>query len=145
MEYRHSQVAGLFLAVFAAAALVGTVGAFIGGDVVIGALALAFFVLIAAVLAGFSRLDVTVTTGQVKAAFGLGWPRRVIDLTTVRAVRTVRNKWWYGWGIRKIPRGWMYNVWGLDAVELELDGGKVFRIGTDEPDELLGALSLQVR
>ena len=63
----------------------------------------------------------------------------------VRGVRQVRNKWWYGWGIRKIPKGWMYNVWGLDAVELEMESGKVFRIGTDEPDQLLGALSIQVR
>ena len=33
------------------------------------------------------------------------------------AVREVRNRWIQGWGIRKISRGWMYNVWGLDAVE----------------------------
>jgi hypothetical protein len=38
----------------------------------------------------------------------------------------------------------MYNVWGLDAVEFELSSGKVFRIGTDEPEEPLAVLSLQV-
>jgi hypothetical protein len=37
----------------------------------------------------------------------------------------------------------MYNVWGLDAVELELQSGKKFRIGTDEPAELLAILSLR--
>ena len=30
----------------------------------------------------------------------------------------VRNKWWHGWGVRWVPGGSMYNVWGLDAVEL---------------------------
>jgi len=39
-----------------------------------------------------------------------------------------------------ISGGWMYNVWGLDAVELNLTSGKVFRIGTDEPAELLAAV-----
>jgi hypothetical protein len=54
--------------------------------------------------------------------------------------RVVRNKWYHGWGVRKIPGGWMYNVWGLDAVELELASGKKFRIGTDEPQDLAAAL-----
>lgn len=34
----------------------------------------------------------------------------------------------------------MYNVAGYDAVELELRSGRVFRIGTDEPDALLAAI-----
>ena len=38
------------------------------------------------------------------------------------------------------PWGWMYNVSGLDAVEIELKGGGRFRIGTDEPDELVRAI-----
>ncbi len=56
-------------------------------------------------------------------------------------MRPVRNSWWYGWGVRKVPGGWMYNVWGYDAIELELASGKVFRIGTDDPDGLLAALT----
>ena len=54
--------------------------------------------------------------------------------------RRVRNSWWHGWGIRKVQRGWMYNIAGYDAVELELRSGKVFRIGTDEPGALLAAI-----
>jgi hypothetical protein len=52
----------------------------------------------------------------------------------------VRNKWWYGWGIRLTPHGWLFNVGGLDAVELELASGRKFRIGTDEPQGLLNAI-----
>ena len=89
----------------------------------------------------FSRLTVTVGDGQVTARFWLGWPRRVVALSEVTAVRPVRNSWWYGWGVRKVPDGWMYNVWGYDAIELELTSGKVFRIGTDDPDGLAEALS----
>ena len=97
-----------------------------------------------AVLLLFSRLEVTVSGGPVVAAFGFGWPRRVIELGEVTVVRQVRNPWWYGWGLRKVPHGWMYNVWGLDAVEFDLSSGKVFRIGTDQPEELFAVLSLQV-
>ena len=35
----------------------------------------------------------------------------------------------------------MYDIWGLDAVELDLQSGKKFRIGTDEPDALIAALT----
>jgi len=62
----------------------------------------------------------------------------------VTAVRQVRNHWYYGFGIRKVPNGWMYNVSGLDAVELHLTSGKVFRIGTDDVDQLFGVLSIQI-
>jgi len=48
----------------------------------------------------------------------------------------VRNKWYYGWGIRRLERGWMYNVSGLDAVEICMKNGKIYRIGTDEPETL---------
>lgn len=34
----------------------------------------------------------------------------------------------------------VWNVWGLDAVELQLRNGTRFRIGTDQPQELLNAL-----
>ena len=42
----------------------------------------------------------------------------------------------------KIPDGWMYNVWGLDAIDVVDETGKVFRIGTDDPENLLAVLSL---
>ncbi len=90
-----------------------------------------------------SRLEVTVTDEQVVATFGFGKPRRVFDLREIVEVRAVRNSWWNGWGVRKIRNGWMYNVLGLDAVQLELRSGNSFRIGSDdpEPDGLVAALA----
>jgi len=52
----------------------------------------------------------------------------------------VRNKWWYGLGIRLTPHGWLYNVSGLDAIEIVRRSGKTFRVGTDEPKALAAAL-----
>ena len=87
-----------------------------------------------------SRLTATVDDRSVSAAFGWGWPRRSVEVADIVAVREVRNSWWHGWGIRKVHHGWMYNIAGYDAVELELRSGKVFRIGTDDPASLLGAI-----
>lgn len=97
---------------------------------------------VAALLAfTFSRMTVTVDEGAVIARFGSGWPRRTIPVEEIGAARPVRNRWYHGWGIRKVGRGWMFNVWGLDAVELELRSGRAFRIGTDEPRELAAAVA----
>ena len=42
--------------------------------------------------------------------------------------------------MRRLRDGWLYNVSGRRAVELELPGGRTFTIGTDEPDTLLAAI-----
>ena len=44
-------------------------------------------------------------------------------------------------GIRWWGHGWLYNVSGFKAVEIELASGKRLRIGTDEPERLAQAIS----
>jgi len=88
-----------------------------------------------------ARLTVVVDDRTVTTSFGWGWPNREIALADVAAVSHVRNSWWYGWGLRRVARGWMYNNSGRDAIELTLRSGKVFRVGTDEPTELLTAIN----
>ena len=138
MTYRSSQF-GLFV-VGAILVPFGLVLLLIGIEGWHPALALPL-VLFPAMIALFFRLTVVVDRGAVTASFGLGWPRRRIPLARIRAVRPVRNSWLLGWGIRWIPGGWMFCIQGLDAVELELDSGKKFRIGTAEPQELHRALA----
>lgn len=100
--------------------------------------------IVLAVLNVFGRLTVEVEHSHLRASFGWGWPSKRLDFSTASAARIVRNRWWYGFGIRLIPHGWMWNVWGLDAVEFDLDTGKVLRIGTDQPHELLAAVTRTV-
>lgn len=88
-----------------------------------------------------ARLTVTVDHASITASFGWGWPRRQITVPDVVDACLVHNSWWYGWGIRKVPGGWMFNNAGRDAIELTLVSGRVFRIGTDQPDELLDAIA----
>ncbi|GMQ92639.1 MAG: hypothetical protein BMS9Abin12_0116 [Acidimicrobiia bacterium] len=145
MEYEHTQYGylGLGTAVFLAVVIGSSLPETFGNDPIVGYVILASMVAIVVLTLWFSRLEVKVSSGVVTALFGFGKPNRVIQLSDVTAARQVRNRWIQGWGVRKISRGWMYNVWGLDAVELELTDGTVFRIGTDEPDKLHTVIAIQ--
>lgn len=94
-----------------------------------------------AILVLFGSLRVEVCGDYVRLYFGLGIIHRSIDRTKIASVLQVRNSWWYGFGIRLTPHGWMWNASGLDAVEITYKNGKKFRIGTNDPEGLLKALS----
>ena len=89
----------------------------------------------------FDSLTVRVSHDLVEISFGIGIIRKQFDVGNIRRASVVKNKWYYGWGIRLTPHGWLYNVSGLDAVEILMDNGKQYRIGTDQPNELENAIS----
>ncbi len=103
----------------------------------IGLLAIGFaarravpFVPLAALLAAtgwaLSSLTVEVTSTRLIWFFGPGLLRKSIEREAIIGATPVCNPWWYGWGIHLTPRGWLYDVGGLDAVELALsDGSRV--------------------
>jgi hypothetical protein len=143
MDYRQTQLGGFGLLVLLAALV-----CFVAAVVIEREASTLFDLVVLAVMAValvigvvFSRLSVVVANDRVVASFAFGWPRRVIEIADVVAVRRVRNLRWHGLGIRKIPGGWMYNVWGFDTVQLELASGDVFSIGSVEPDALYDAIS----
>jgi hypothetical protein len=92
----------------------------------------------------FPTLTVVVERERLLCFFGCGLIRREIRLSEIQAVSVVRNRWTSGWGLRLIPGGWMWNVSGLDAVELRLRNGRRFRIGTDQPAALRAAIAKRV-
>ena len=142
MSYLHTQKAPSSV-MYIGGALMGVivVGSLFSGRT--GSLAVSILLAVIFVIATsvFGRLTVEVDDTALQASFGWGWPRKRLELSTASAARIVRNRWWYGFGIRLIPHGSLWNVWGLDAVELDLVTGKVLRIGTDEPEALLAALA----
>lgn len=117
-------------------------GVFFVRDALVPGLTLA--AVVALLLAGFGSLEVRVDEDAVRLRFGVGLIRRTIALDRIESAARVRNRWWYGWGIRLTPHGWLWNVAGLDAVELRLTDGKLFRIGTDDPEGLQGALEARL-
>ena len=90
---------------------------------------------------GFRNLTVEVDDMSIRIRFGIGWIKKEFRLEDIISAEVVRNCWMYGWGVRNIGNGWLYNVAGLDAVELELKSGKRARIGTDEPQALTSEIS----
>ena len=93
----------------------------------------------------FDSLTVRVSHDLVEISFGIGIIRKQFDVGNIRRASVVKNKWYYGWGIRLTPHGWLYNVSGLDAVEILMDNGKQYRIGTDQPNELENAISTVIQ
>jgi hypothetical protein len=140
--YRHTQFGTVILAGLAAAVLLAfaTIGA-VGVPLVAVRTSL-FLAGLVAVL--FPTLTTEVDRERVCCFFGLGFIRRTIAMREIEQATVVRNSWINGWGIRLIPDGWLWNVSGYDAVELKLRGGRRFRIGTDEPTELLSAIQAHV-
>lgn len=137
LPYRHTQTGKLLLALVAVPiAVIIWVTIFI--EATTAALPVLGLMVVALLL--FGTLTVEVDRESVLIRFGPGVIRQRFPLSEVRAVRLVRNKWYYGWGIRIIPGGWLYCVSGLDAVELEMASGPRHRIGTDRPQELLAAI-----
>ena len=86
-------------------------------------------------------LTVRISNNFIEIRFGIGIIRKQFAIAKIQSATIVRNKWYYGWGIRLTPHGWLYNVAGLDAVEIRLNNGKQYRIGTDEPKELHKAIN----
>jgi hypothetical protein len=99
--------------------------------------------IVGALLVLFSTLTVIVRDETVEVFFGPGLIRRRIPLNRIRGVRAVRTPWYYGWGIRLTPSGWLWNVSGLDGVEIEFNDGSKFRVGSNEPDKLAAVLRRQ--
>ena len=97
--------------------------------------------LLVAVLGLFSSLTVEIKDGFLRCHFGPGIIRSRFLLSEIKGARSVRNPWYSGWGIRWGPgRYVLWNVSGRGVVELVLNNGKRFRIGTDEPDALVDVI-----
>ena len=102
-------------------------------------------IVLGVVLILFSTLTVQVRDGVMDVFFGPGLIRRRIPLRRIREVRVVRTPWYYGWGIRLTPAGWLWNVSGLDGVEVEFDDGHRFRVGSDDAERLAEVLVREMR
>ena len=102
-------------------------------------------VVAAFLMLSLSSLTAVVSSDDVRVWFGIGLIRRRIALNRIASVSAVTNHWIYGWGIRWIPGGWLWNVSGLDGVELSLTNGRPFRIGSDEPEQLAAAIQEVLR
>jgi hypothetical protein len=142
LRYHHRQFgavvvgslagSGLFLVALGLA--LGEPVVLFGGPVLMSIAALLFY-----------NLTVKIDATHLTFRFGVGLIHRRIALADIVAVQTVRNSVWHGWGIHRTPHGWLYNVSGWEAVEIQRASGKALRLGTDEPIRLAQALRAAIR
>jgi hypothetical protein len=140
-SYRHTQTGWVILGT-TGVVLVILLGALVASG--FGSIAAVSAALLASTMLLFGWLTVEVDGADLRARFGIGLIGKRIALSDVRAYACVKNPWYWGWGIRLYPGGWLYNVSGPDAVELVLRDGKRYRIGTDEPEALRAAIRAAV-
>ncbi|MCB9798270.1 hypothetical protein H6758_00925 [Candidatus Nomurabacteria bacterium] len=152
MKYKHTQIGYLMifvmLVVMAFFVWLYTVAALEPESVDSGSnfVITAVMVLVLGILGSFVSLSVMIDEKYLQVKFGFGIFQKKFLLQDIQSVKSVRNHWYYGWGIKWWwnPKMWIYSVSGLDAVEIVLNNGKIYRIGTDEPKELEYALSMSV-
>lgn len=137
-RYKHTQV-GWLLTILGVSALVGVTALTVAVHAPPGMTVVA--VVAASIMFLFCRLTTEVTDDAFLFRFSLGVVRRTIARSEIAACRPVTNAWYWGLGIHLTPRGWLYNVAGAKAVELDLRNGRHLRVGTDEPEQLCAALN----
>ncbi len=136
-EYKHTQVGYIHVSVLSTAIMIMILSEFAVKPNKYTLITVAFCT---AMLLMFSKLTVRVGDGMIEARFGVGIYSKRIRLADIENYAKVRNPWYYGLGIRFTPRGWLYNVYGLSAIELLMKDGKTCRIGTNDPDGLAQAI-----
>lgn len=106
-------------------------------------LELGFVVLVAAMLMlmvlSFAEMTVRDEGERLAIRYGpVPLFRRTIPYDEIEEVRVTRSAWIDGMGIHFVPwRGWTYNLWGYDCVEVHLRGAvHPVRIGSDEAQAL---------
>jgi hypothetical protein len=140
--YRHTQVGYLAAGALAVTMLVGLSQLMTGRPQPVAVAALLFLAL---ALVNFASLTIAVDGERVVARFGPGLIRVSFRLADIETVRVIRNSPLWGWGLRLVSTGWLFNISGLWAVELHMKNGRRHRLGSDEPEALAGAIQTQLQ
>ena len=92
------------------------------------------------------RLTITISEQFVSFKMGIGIINKKYTISDLKSVKVVKNNWMYGWGIRFIPGGWLYNVSGFKAIELRFHSSdKIIRIGTDKPEKVTSEIEKLIK
>lgn len=85
----------------------------------------------------FYGMTTLVDEERVRVIYGIGLIQFSFSLDDIKSVEVVSNPWYYGWGIRLIPRGMLYNIRGLEGVEITRKSkSRVVRIGSSQREAL---------
>ena len=85
----------------------------------------------------FYGMATKISDDVITIAFGIGLIRKRIALKRISMVEVIKTPWYYGYGIRFIPNGMLYNISGMDGIEIKFNNTvRVVRIGTKDSIKL---------
>ena len=133
MSYSHTQHAPLHYVIEIPAVAALVAAWLVRGDTVAVAILVTAAVVILVFALSFRTLTVSDEGESLNVRFGpLPLFGRRIDYTDISSATATQSSWIDGWGVHWLPkRGWTYNLWGFDCVELKA-AGRTIRIGTDD-------------
>ena len=146
MAYTHTQRAPLHWLLWITAALLVLLAAVAPADAGWVRIMLAVLAAPVVLLAFcFQTLTVSDDGDALAIRFGpLALFQRRVPYATIRTVTPARSAWIDGWGVHWIPvRGWTWNLWGRDCVELMTDAGRL-RVGTNDRAGLAAFLEQRI-
>lgn len=93
----------------------------------------------------FYQLTIKIDADSISFSLGIGLVGKTYKFSEIKSCRAVENSALNGIGIRMISNGWLYNVSGLKAIELQFKNRKsVIRIGTDKPEEIADLIKASI-
>lgn len=85
----------------------------------------------------FYQLRVSVWADILMISFGIGLIWKSIRISSIESIKIVKSPLYFGWGIRMIPNGTMYNISGSKAIEITFNNSpRIVRIGSKHPEKL---------
>ena len=88
----------------------------------------------------FYSSTIEISEGKLKFWFGIGLVSKTFALNDIQSYKEVKFPWYYLWGVKSIPGGWLWAIAPGTAVEINLNNGKKFLLGTNQPKELKQAI-----
>jgi len=140
VEYRHTQFGALTIIILLVVGLLiaPIIWSMIDeGSLLVAIVTVALFLL---TLALFYALTVQISDGKLKFYFGMGLISKTYSLNEIKSTKEVKDPWYYLWGIKSIPGGWLYAIAPGDALEIVFKNGKIVHLGTNQSKELKKAI-----
>jgi hypothetical protein len=139
--YKHRQIAHVINTLIVTISILAIPLIAIRGNILLIPLILGMMII---ALLLFYSLTVRVDDRTLTFYFGVGLIRRSIPISIILSCIEITTPWYHGFGIHYTGNGWLFNVSGFSAVEITLENGKRFRLGTDEPKELYRVINAAI-
>jgi hypothetical protein len=140
VEYKHTQFGALTIIILLLVGLLIapiTLSILEDGRLLVALIMIALYLL---VLALFYALTVKISDGKLKFWFGIGLISKTYSLNEIQSTQEVTDPWYYFWGVKSIPGGWLYAIAPGNALEIVLKNGKIIHLGTNQSIKLKEAI-----